>query len=536
VITICPQCQLSLAVSASDLRIAHGQVRCGRCASVFNALISLYDTESDAVAPPEPASLPAVTEFTDEQAAATDTSDTRFFEVVVKSTGADPVANTGVFAAAPDAEIERIETEQPVLDQAQLAETQLEEIEHQSAVVEEPPPAIGTDIAELAELAEMADIADIAAETEAPPTDGIDLAQDDLVQAELAQAEGTDLADDIGIPDEPAIPDLAANDPVVEVPLAANDPRIDDIAAANDPVADSPAVDLPVEVERGSTAPIAPDDLDVHVVPQLAAADTPDSQGTAWLPVYDLPEETADDVPQSADELVAARSHGVDIDVGEAVSTIVPPRVSQPAAAAEAELDSHADSSDDDIESLDDAPPRDRRWWAFAAGAGVLALTLAAQLVHFNRDALATWPRISTPLSRFYASIGLPIALRGDLRAYDVRQLGAFAAPDAAGTLTVRASLRNLAPRAQPMPLLRVTLQDRYGNRIASRDLAAAEYQQRPAGTQPWPLIASGARLDTAVQLVDPGGNAVGFELDVCLPGPGGAVRCANDEPARAAR
>jgi len=42
-ITICPQCQLSLAVSASDLRIAHGQVRCGRCASVFNALISLYE-------------------------------------------------------------------------------------------------------------------------------------------------------------------------------------------------------------------------------------------------------------------------------------------------------------------------------------------------------------------------------------------------------------------------------------------------------------------------------------------------------------
>ena len=45
VITICPQCQLSLAVSAADLRIAQGHVRCGRCASVFNALVTLYDTE-----------------------------------------------------------------------------------------------------------------------------------------------------------------------------------------------------------------------------------------------------------------------------------------------------------------------------------------------------------------------------------------------------------------------------------------------------------------------------------------------------------
>ena len=508
-ITICPQCQLSLAVSASDLRIAHGQVRCGRCASVFNALISLYDTESDAVAPSEAAALEPVAEFTDEQAAATDTSDTRFFEVVVKSTGADPVANTGVFAAAPEPEIEQTGLEQPLREEAQA-----EQIEHRAAVVDEPASAIG------------ADIPDVPAQDEPAAVDGIDLATDDI-----ARAEGTDLADDIGIPDEPAIPDLAANDPIVEVPLAANDPRIDDISAANDPVAEAPRVDVPLEVERGSVAPLAPNDLDVHVVPQLAAADTPDGQGTAWLPVYDLPDETADEVPQSADAFVAARSHGVDIDVGEAVSTIAS-GVSQATAAADPEADSNAD----DIETLEDAPPRDRRWWAFAAGAGVLALTLAAQLVHFNRDTLATWPSVSTPLSRFYASIGLPIALRGDLRAYDVRQLGAFAAPDAAGTLTVRASLRNLAPRAQPMPLLRVTLQDRYGNRIASRDLAAAEYQQRPAGTKPWSLIASGDRLDTAVQLVDPGGNAVGFELDVCLPGPGGAVRCANDEPARAAR
>lgn len=466
-ITICPQCQLSLAVSASDLRIAHGQVRCGRCASVFNALISLYETEAD-VTVPEPAIQPPAAELSDEQAAATDTSDTRIFEVVIKSTGADPVANTGVFVA--------------------------------DAPAHEAPPA-----------------------PEVP---------DSIPDEAAASTEGIDLADDIDIPDAPAIPDIAANDPEVEVPVAANDPRIDDFAAANDPVA------LP-EVAAEPVA--APDDSDWHVVPQLepaldAPAQNADEAGTAWLPVYDLPDEPheqADPAEVAAAAAAAARGAVVDIDVGEAVSTI--PRDAPQDAAHEAAHDA-AEDPRDDLDTLANEPPRDRRWWAFAAGAGVLALTLAAQLIHFNRDALATWPPISTPLSRFYASIGLPIALRGDLRAYDVRQLGAFAAPDAAGTLTVRASLRNLAPRAQPMPLLRVTLQDRYGNRIASRDLAAAEYQQRPAGTAPWPLIASGARLDTAVQLVDPGGKAVGFELDVCLAGAGGVVRCANDEPARAAR
>jgi hypothetical protein len=64
----------------------------------------------------------------------------------------------------------------------------------------------------------------------------------------------------------------------------------------------------------------------------------------------------------------------------------------------------------------------------------------------------------------------------------------------------------------------------------ATRDLAAAEYQQRPTGTAAATLLAAGARLETAVQLVDPGGNAVGFELDVCLV-EAGSTRCANDIP-----
>ena len=42
-ITICPKCALTLAVTAADLRVAQGQVRCGRCLAVFNSLVSLYD-------------------------------------------------------------------------------------------------------------------------------------------------------------------------------------------------------------------------------------------------------------------------------------------------------------------------------------------------------------------------------------------------------------------------------------------------------------------------------------------------------------
>ena len=41
--TTCPNCALNLAVTAADLRVGQGYVRCGRCVSVFNALISLAD-------------------------------------------------------------------------------------------------------------------------------------------------------------------------------------------------------------------------------------------------------------------------------------------------------------------------------------------------------------------------------------------------------------------------------------------------------------------------------------------------------------
>src|ERR1700758_2174804 len=48
--TVCPKCALTLVVTAADLRVAQGYVRCGRCSSVFNALARLTDERSAAEA------------------------------------------------------------------------------------------------------------------------------------------------------------------------------------------------------------------------------------------------------------------------------------------------------------------------------------------------------------------------------------------------------------------------------------------------------------------------------------------------------
>src|SRR5690242_21287983 len=50
--TVCPKCALTLVVTATDLRVAQGYVRCGRCLNVFNALARL--SEERPTAAPEP--------------------------------------------------------------------------------------------------------------------------------------------------------------------------------------------------------------------------------------------------------------------------------------------------------------------------------------------------------------------------------------------------------------------------------------------------------------------------------------------------
>jgi Protein of unknown function (DUF3426) len=167
----------------------------------------------------------------------------------------------------------------------------------------------------------------------------------------------------------------------------------------------------------------------------------------------------------------------------------------------------------------------------FAAGAALALLLLLAQIVNHYRDELAANPRFNRSLTALYGSLGVQLMPHWDLRAYDVRQLGASADPAGTGLITVRASIKNAGSQAQPLPLLRVTLQDRFGNRIAARDVAPRFYVPHTMPDSSY--LAGGQRIDAEMGFVDPGANAVGFEIDACLPARGGGVTCANDLAAR---
>ena len=128
-----------------------------------------------------------------------------------------------------------------------------------------------------------------------------------------------------------------------------------------------------------------------------------------------------------------------------------------------------------------------------------------------------------------YSSLGTPLAPSWDLAAFEVRQWGASEAPPAdGGTMTVRASLKNGASFAQPMPLLRLEFEDRFGATVARRDFEPREYLDDPA--QATRLLAAGSTTAAALAIVDAAPEAVGYRLDVCMRNDDDAVRCAQTD------
>jgi hypothetical protein len=172
--------------------------------------------------------------------------------------------------------------------------------------------------------------------------------------------------------------------------------------------------------------------------------------------------------------------------------------------------------------------------WAWGVGAFLLALVLSAQLVHHFRLQLARDATVGPALREVYDRIGQPLPPNWNLGAYELRQWGANeAAPTSAGVMTVRASIRNGATFAQPMPLLRLELEDRFGGTVAQRDFTAREYLKNPA--QAGRLLAAGTATEAELAIVDAPADAVGYRLDVCVSEATAQVRCAQEAEAEAA-
>jgi predicted Zn finger-like uncharacterized protein len=425
--TVCPKCALTLVVTAADLRVAQGYVRCGRCSSVFNALAQLSD------------------------------------ERQAQAGGSSPVA------ASP------------------------------------PPPQTTAPAAEPA-----------GARPERPPPE--------RATGEPAQAPQPPQAprgDEDSIPEDALEFDASRTDVNAVFVEPAPDPQWTAATGSFKAMrALSQEAPVDVEIDSEQLAGI------VHgEAPQPASAGTapPAPAGAAAAPATDARGAAAQRTSTPAALVPAAPAPAA------RMPAVPGTRPTQDTRAA----DEAADAAAEEILPPPRLPARllarldARRSAPWAIGAALLVVVLAAQLVNHSRDALATHARLNRPLTALYAALGVPLVPHWDLRAYDVHQLGASVDPGGGGEITVRASIRNAGAQPQPLPLLRVTLQDRFGTPLASRDVSPRDYL--PGAVPPGSFLSVDQRIDAEMAFVDPGSSAVGFEIDACLPTVGGAVACAND-------
>ena len=152
-----------------------------------------------------------------------------------------------------------------------------------------------------------------------------------------------------------------------------------------------------------------------------------------------------------------------------------------------------------------------------------------------RRLPLLVWSGIAAALALLLAlqlyrgSGGADGELHAGLSAYQWRQWGVTGDPANKGVLRVRASIMNASAQLQPYPLLRVTLANRFGTHVGRREFEPAEYLGKPTAL----MLAPGQQLDATLDILDPGKDAEGFEIDVCVRGPDKKVLCAGDAAAQ---
>ena len=539
--TVCPKCALTLVVTAADLRVAQGYVRCGRCSNVFNALSRLSEdrqagaqpgtstpTNAGATVQPQPAPQPP------------------------PPPAPKPAAPSALQRLDATSRSKALQTPTPPApepmrygDDTEIPEEDLEfnpDATDINKVFVEPPPspkftaATGTfqairmeaeDAARVEEELDRTDEREIR-EQEEDTFDPIDTQVDVEIDPDLlaTMAHLTDNRSQrldptpesefssavFGEPEQPAAtppPTKPTNSTSATGTLKALPAPKSPAAAAtpSKPLLLQPPMEQPPQ-------PPPPMRLAERAKARAEAARTGavPAKAIEAKPKFDSKQkvDTKAEPPRPAAAFSPDDMRGTPSETAAALRDVLAPRKRSYA-----------------VDSLSEDQPTPFFAGMWTAGSAILLLMLLIQIVHHYRHDLAANATFNGPLTSIYAVLGIPIVPRWDLTAYEVRQLGASTAADAPGQITVRASVKNGARQAQPLPLLRVTLQDRFGNRIASRDVPPKSYLPRAIPSTS--LLSAGQRIDAEMAFVDPGSNAVGFEIDACLPAPGGGISCAND-------
>jgi predicted Zn finger-like uncharacterized protein len=512
--TQCSNCDTVFRLSAETLRAAGGQVRCGRCGEIFNALARLAE---------EPGAFP--------RRESTLEMEMRADEILQSS---PPIGD-----AAQDLDDE---SEEDAAGGRQLARLEIIDPNAPPAAPDHPssptgatgrvaaPAAAPGRAAPPTNPANPATSAPTTLRTAPPSPAATNRAPSPTGPASSptgrgpGQGQGSSTGPGNTSPTEPRNSSLASSTEPVRAPSSSKAP-----SHAPSP----PAAQAGTGATAQSAAP-KPGGADEPGPPAAASSDDepgsdPESSFEFTLPPGELDRIFVEVAPRSRSPIPAAAL---------ALSEAAVENLAGTASEARSQRVSGFDVSEDvrremlagmeaDTEAFANlASPAPRRtFFAWLAAAVVLAVLLAGQMLHENRAWVAVHAPLRGPLRGFYAALGIAVQVPATLSAYQLRQWGVTGDPAAAGTLRVRASILNTAAQLQPYPLLRVMLANRFGARIGMRDFEPAEYLGKPTAR----MLAPGERADATLDIVDPGKDAEGFEIDVCLRGVDQKISCAGD-------
>lgn len=173
-------------------------------------------------------------------------------------------------------------------------------------------------------------------------------------------------------------------------------------------------------------------------------------------------------------------------------------------------------------------PRRGRGWRRMLLALVALAL-LGATWAHSQHGKLLRHPLGEAVLLPIYGLLGMEVTPAWDPSAYRALHWEAVAEPDRPGYLTVGVDFQNNADFAQPYPVIRIVLEDRFGQRLGTHDATPGEYLRAHASGARLP---AGGRVRTTVVAPDPGARADGFRVDFCLEVHGRGLVC-GPEPFR---
>ena len=164
----------------------------------------------------------------------------------------------------------------------------------------------------------------------------------------------------------------------------------------------------------------------------------------------------------------------------------------------------------------------------WGVGVAVTVAMLAVQLVNHYRAELVKFPSVGSLVQSAYAAVGVVVLPRWDVRQYQILDWVATAEPSSGGigSLRITARIKNLGPEYQPYPDVNLRLKDRWEAAVGGRVFAPAEY----LAATPRKLMAPGETARAQLELVDPGPDAYGFDLDVCVEIETHVLSCRNDK------